>query len=232
MASRQPESEVAGKFKRVLGDYLSRPSAVGVKLRTIPEEAAGFFANMDAHGTVQGQFAIEISGRLPESALDQLREIIGITARRRPAAIRAWTRRWQVDTWGVRSWALRQLESCQEHGPRSSIVLVYHCFDACGMLEPHPELDTRKAYLERVATLVGHLWDLASDSDRSLRQISPRSDDHVEWLARYQVGHESFNAIALRAGRTRQSVTEAIKAIAGILDLRLRPPNSGGRPTK
>ncbi len=60
---------------------------------------------------------------------------------------------------------------------------------------------------------------------------SPRKDDeHFEWLARYQVGRESFHAIARTAGREAESVREAVHKLAALLTLTLRRPNPGGRP--
>jgi hypothetical protein len=59
---------------------------------------------------------------------------------------------------------------------------------------------------------------------------------HFEWLARYQVGGESYRqiAISLRAPElvSTAAVATAIKRTAALVGLELRPRNKAGRPPK
>ena len=111
------------------------------------------------------------------------------------------------------------------------------------MLSPETEWGSKKEYLEHVARWASDLWDLVSDwnagagrrLDRLWAEPMPRrrpTDRHIAWLARYQLGRESFEAIADSAGFKRQSVDEAIQTAARLLNLPLRPPSSVGRPKR
>jgi hypothetical protein len=57
-----------------------------------------------------------------------------------------------------------------------------------------------------------------------------RREEHLLWLARYQVGKESFSAIGRAAGVDRAAVARAIKTAATLCGLTLRPAAGGGRP--
>ncbi len=67
-------------------------------------------------------------------------------------------------------------------------------------------------------------------TDAPLKRSQRNIHEHCDWLSRYQVDGESFSAIADSVGMQRQSVTEAIKNIASLLELPLRSPTLGGRP--
>ena len=53
--------------------------------------------------------------------------------------------------------------------------------------------------------------------------------DHLAWLARHHFRHESFSAIARDVYLERQTVTEAVKAVAELVGLPLREPTRGGQ---
>ncbi len=246
------------------------------------------------YALAQRTFASRAALRLPKAARDELRELcpvvggivdVGETSvdggervldldawiRRRRPKIRAWARRWQVDTHGMREWAVAQIHTWTDLSRGLIVVFAYTHQDA-RWTEPNPEYESRKEYLERITDWARERWDTIPRSDahefRSSDFISqkyqvrempdgrpfffpplgpipePTSTStgsgvtppllpihhHCEWLARYQVGHESFGAIARSVDKERQSVTEAIKAAARMLNISLRPPNVGGRP--
>lgn len=57
--------------------------------------------------------------------------------------------------------------------------------------------------------------------------------EHIRWLARYQVGKQTFGSIAGSRHKATSTVEEAIKSIARSIDLKLRPgakrgPKRGG----
>ena len=187
----------------------------------------------------------------------------------------------QVDTAGMREWAVGQIEAWELSGEGTILVSQGTAWDA-RFPRPSPKLEARKEYLERTLdwarSLARALWTMALRTNEQLAQTQPgfpehdevmellrgRWDisldpsqppnppsepeatpsnkhleksqrgisEHCEWLARYQVDRESFREIADSVGVQRQSITEAIKEVALLLNLRLRPPTRGGRPKK
>lgn len=124
--------------------------------------------------------------------------------------------------------------------------------------QPTPQRETRREYLARTRywaqNLAGSYWDIAHriklepelHVPPSLERLSPwyqitpasqkpskqpntSITQHCEWLARYQVAGESFSAIADDVGMSRQSVTQAIKKVAELIELPLKP-SKAGRP--
>ena len=59
-----------------------------------------------------------------------------------------------------------------------------------------------------------------------------RTDDHFAWLARYQIGGESFDRLAKDVFRDRRTVAAGIKAAARLIGLPLRSPGRPGRPRR
>lgn len=59
-----------------------------------------------------------------------------------------------------------------------------------------------------------------------------KQKEHFDWLIFYQVEGLSYSRVADRVTRSRQTVTEAIKDTAHLVNLTLRPPDRGGRPPK
>lgn len=62
--------------------------------------------------------------------------------------------------------------------------------------------------------------------------IYKRESEHFEWLARYQVGGESYSKIADSCGSERLTVRDAIGRTADLIGLPLRARTKGGRPRK
>jgi hypothetical protein len=77
-------------------------------------------------------------------------------------------------------------------------------------------------------------WDARvarADKRRCSRSSSrPALRDHVRWLALYQVRTESYAALARAADVDVQTVREAVRQVAALIPIRLRPRSKGGRP--
>jgi len=72
----------------------------------------------------------------------------------------------------------------------------------------------------------------AQECGLSLAKVKRSGLDHFYWLAHYQVGGESYAAVAKRACRGRQTVKDGVREMASAIGLPLRPPDPPGRPTK
>lgn len=104
----------------------------------------------------------------------------------------------------------------------------------------NPARETRGEFLNRAA----EHWEARAARLESFgfkRMSEPRDlAIHCEWIARYQIGVESFASIATHrpypdhAASTvdRKTVEEAVKRAAPLLRLNLRPRGKGGRPRK
>ena len=69
----------------------------------------------------------------------------------------------------------------------------------------------------------------ARAESRGLVRHVNRRVEHFEWLAMYQLGNESFVALARRLQQDRATVTDAIRAVADLIELPIRQSH-GGKP--
>lgn len=72
-----------------------------------------------------------------------------------------------------------------------------------------------RAYRERVERLARDEGFVPTKRERT------RAGDHLEWLARYVVGWETYDEIAAAVGVTRQAVADAVQAKAVAIDLEI-----------
>ena len=89
-----------------------------VRRLAVKRSVAKSISNNNAYSLAQEAFAVQAALRLCQAARDDLCEITRVPARKRSAAIRRWTKRWQVDTVGMRSWAVGLIETFEVVGPR------------------------------------------------------------------------------------------------------------------
>ena len=59
-----------------------------------------------------------------------------------------------------------------------------------------------------------------------------RSHEHFAWLAQYQLRGRSYREIAEEACRDRKTIADAVRDIAALIELPLRPTGRPGRPRK
>lgn len=93
--------------------------------------------------------------------------------------------------------------------------------------------DAQRRILAEVSTTVRH--QLARIAAESRRVADPGATvhirfEHLVWLARYQFGGESYAEIGSSVGKTRQNVSDAVRAAAALIHLPLRAPLPAGRP--
>ena len=79
---------------------------------------------------------------------------------------------------------------------------------------------TIDGYLDRVEALA---------RDRGVKSL-PALDEHLRWLARWQVKGETEYWIAKTTRKARSTVHTALQTVAQFIDLPLREPNPPGRP--
>ena len=102
-----------------------------------------------------------------------------------------------------------------------------------GVIEANPLEEGRDTFMKRVEehwqARVAYLEELGYAHTNPKPKI-----DHLRWLIQYQVKGESFTEIArdVKGDHAKKTVTEAIKAVAALIDLPLRKPQRGGRPPK
>jgi hypothetical protein len=70
------------------------------------------------------------------------------------------------------------------------------------------------------------------DQSGAVRALTKTQPAHFAWLVSYQIKGESQLAISKRVHASRQTVAEGIKLTANLCDLKLRPPNTAGRPRR
>ncbi len=80
--------------------------------RQVSKSIATNHACAEAHEV----FATFVFWQLPPDARDQYLAVGQCSAPRRPAAIRAWARRWGVDTYGIRVWATEEMAEWETSG--------------------------------------------------------------------------------------------------------------------
>jgi hypothetical protein len=132
--------------------------------------------------------------------------------------------------------------------------------DANGALGPEPRDPVAKAFRRRVYENKAVLAPIAADPVRESREnflararnhfdaravrgktlgyrkVSPKPSlltTHLDWLVRFQLKGEAFAQIAAACGSvgTRQTVDAAVRSLARLLELTLRPtPRGGARP--
>ena len=189
-------------------------------------------------------FAEHVARRLCQAARDDLFEITSVPSvpeRKRLAAVRGWTKRWHVGTVRVRQWAVGQLAIYDLVGPgergealaAAAIGIERHYVDRADVriLDPR-SFATRRSYLHALQSWGQEQWHSSRLMEANETTPGHKINEHCEWLARYQVNRETFSEIARSVGMSRQSVTEATKNVALLLDLPLRSATPGGRPKK
>ena len=189
--------------------------------------ASKSLATRNAYADAQDIFVDAVVPRLPKEALDELFQVSRRPVRQRSSVIRAWARCWKVDTYGMGVWATDQTKAWQAFGPQTSVVP--RGWHRRTMIFTPRFFKTKKEYLDAVMAWAKEHWDI-SQIDESVGKTGYQIKEHCEWLVRYQVGGESFIAIAASVGKTRQSVTAAIKNVAHLLELQLRSRTRGGHP--
>lgn len=186
-----------------------------------------------AHVHDQEIFAMAAVRRLCYAAHDDLFQVTRVPARKRPAAIRRWSKRWHVDAVGMRAWAVAQIECWEVSGRGTMLVarVLLHGTWMTWMLDPR-NFVTRKDYLKTLTEWAEEQWDSCHRMKEHRTKPGRQFSERCEWLARFQVNRETFSDIARSVGMSRQSVTEVIENVARLLDLPLRPRTPGGRPKK
>jgi hypothetical protein len=95
-----------------------------------------------------------------------------------------------------------------------------------------PTHETQRAFKDRVNGLLGQYLEevaaLASERGLVLAPVK-RELEHFEWLARFQVGGESFLQIGA-SGVSISAVEQAVRRTAKTIGLALRPLPRSGRP--
>jgi hypothetical protein len=93
--------------------------------------------------------------------------------------------------------------------------------------------DAEKRILNRISIELKVQLDAISESasERALAKTpEKRSMEHFEWLARWQVGGESYRQIAITTNNSPLSVTTAIKELGSLI--KLKPRAANGSPAK
>ncbi len=168
-------------------------------------------------------------------------------------AVLAWSRRWHVDVDWCRDqalWTLMRWERVPaddpahttwslERGSQFQPVVrgwppfrFYHApWDPTDTSRTIAAQAIRSAFEQKLAHYLDSVEEAAQASGmRSTPE--KRSDDHFAWLARYQIGGESFERLAKDVFRDRRTVAAGIKDAARLIDLPLRSPGRPGRPSR
>lgn len=83
--------------------------------------------------------------------------------------------------------------------------------------------------------LAGHIERMiavAQEGEKFVKGTRKRELEHFEWLARYQVGGESYTKISHSCQAELHTVQEAIRRTADLISLPLRKQSKSGRPKK
>ena len=223
------EEEIRRQDPAAIREHLVTQEALRV-LKPIGERIASkSLATSNAYADAQDMFVDAAVPRLPKEALDELFQVSRRSVRQHSSVIRAWARRWKVDTYGMRVWATDQTKAWQAFGPQTSVVP--RGGHRRTMIFTPRFFKTKKEYLDAVMAWAKEQWDISRHIDEGPVKRMYQIKEKCEWLARYQVGGERFTAIARSVERERQSVTEAVENMARLLELPLRSARVG-RPKK
>ena len=155
-------------------------------------------------------------------------------------ALEVWKRDWNLEAPWVTGIACRSLRLRQR-----LTTFAAPPFTDVGGLEGPPEFPTWFPTWESWATYHQRVDD-ALDEYRAQRLrafqttggAAPgvvkrgNAQRHFQWLARYQVGNESYNAIAKDVLKSHQGISNGVKRTAASIGLPLRLPHRGGRPRR
>lgn len=86
--------------------------------------------------------------------------------------------------------------------------------------------ETKKTFLGRAEELFDRMKRLEENSG-TVAAVNPINPKHIEWLVRFQAWKEPLTKIAAVERTDRHDVKRAIRGIATLLELKLRPTTSG-----
>jgi hypothetical protein len=135
------------------------------------------------------------------------------------------SRRWKTVLWGSSSFN----RALWDEYPNTNVLEKREPADP---LEAFPELESRHDFLERA----GRHWTarVASLQQAHSDGVDAVTERHFEWLARYQVGRETFSQIARDVGSNtkQETVSKGVRAAAEILGVKPRTPSRDRRSTR
>lgn len=165
-------------------------------------------------------------------------------------SLRRWSRRWNLDADWCRAFAFFSLATwlmdLEKRGQRDwnymgidwSIPFEVEDFKfewAWHPLRSHrAEIESvmREMFEKQLKEYLDRIEQRLVEQTGAVRSLKKTQPAHFAWLVSYQIKGESQLAISKRVHASRKTVADGIKLTAKLCDLKLRPPNPPGHPSK
>jgi hypothetical protein len=110
-----------------------------------------------------------------------------------------------------------------------SLSVTVPNFDPLSIMEAKWREETRAAFEAKMDDHIKEMLQVAGAFERAgeiVQATLKREPEHFEWLARYQVGGETWYWLAKTTGKDRKAIKEAVRRVAKLVNLPLRPSDS------